>query len=88
MVALTGNRTFIMRSIHEKEPILFQTRWTLSYLRGPLTLVEVSSLMKNGSRPALKQIEKVQEKSSKPEAASGIPEFFITDVNKKRNCSL
>jgi hypothetical protein len=32
-----GNRVFLARSAREDEPVLFQTRWTLSYLRGPLT---------------------------------------------------
>ena len=51
MLASTGNRTFILRSIHEKNPILFQTRWTLSYLRGPLTLAQIDSL-KDKTAPA------------------------------------
>ena len=29
-------RTFLMHNVHEEEPVLFKTRWTLSYLRGPL----------------------------------------------------
>ncbi len=38
-----------MRSIYEKEPIVFTTRWTLSYLRGPLTLAQVQILKKQMS---------------------------------------
>ena len=44
MLSLIGNRTFIIRSIYEKNPLLFQTRWTLSYLRGPLTLPQIAAL--------------------------------------------
>ena len=29
-------RTFLLHNVHEQEPVLFKTRWTLSYLRGPL----------------------------------------------------
>jgi hypothetical protein len=39
-----GKRVFLVRSAHEDEPILFQTRWTLSYLRGPLTREDVRRL--------------------------------------------
>jgi len=26
---------FLLNNVHENEPVTFQTRWTLSYLRGP-----------------------------------------------------
>jgi hypothetical protein len=44
MIALTGNRIFILRTIYNVEPKLFQTRWALSFLRGPLTPVQIASL--------------------------------------------
>jgi hypothetical protein len=50
MLAYCGNRIFVMRSVHEDKPILFQTRWTLCYLRGPLTLPQIKSLTKNEYR--------------------------------------
>jgi hypothetical protein len=37
-------RTFLMRNVHEEAPVLFRTRWALSYLRGPLTLAEIQRL--------------------------------------------
>lgn len=30
-------RVFLLNNVHAAEPKIFQTRWTLSYLRGPLT---------------------------------------------------
>ena len=32
-----GNRVFLMNNVHEDDPVVFETRWALSYLRGPLT---------------------------------------------------
>ena len=29
-------RVFLMHNVHEHEPVTFETRWTLSYLRGPM----------------------------------------------------
>jgi hypothetical protein len=40
-----GNRVFLMNNVHEDTPVVFQTRWALSYLRGPLTREQTSQLM-------------------------------------------
>ncbi|MGE5233431.1 MAG: ATP-binding protein [Acidobacteriota bacterium] len=39
-----GKRMFLQQSAHENEPTLFESRWAMSYLRGPLTLRQVQSL--------------------------------------------
>ncbi|MBA5868210.1 MAG: ATP-binding protein [Nitrospira sp. CR1.3] len=40
-----GNRIFLMNNVHEDEPVVFETRWCLSYLRGPLTRAQIKTLM-------------------------------------------
>src|SRR6185437_8078574 len=40
-----GNRIFLMNNVHEDEPVVFETRWCLSYLRGPLTRAQIKALM-------------------------------------------
>ncbi|HEX6825185.1 MAG TPA: ATP-binding protein, partial [Nitrospiraceae bacterium] len=45
LLAGLGNRVFLMNNVHEDEPVVFQTRWTLSYLRGPLTRTQIKTLM-------------------------------------------
>lgn len=40
-----GKRIFLLHNVHEKEPVLFETRWTLSYLRGPLGRDELRKLI-------------------------------------------
>jgi phage host-nuclease inhibitor protein Gam len=40
-----GNRVFLMHNVHEDAPVVFQSRWALSYLRGPLTRPEIKRLM-------------------------------------------
>jgi hypothetical protein len=38
-------RVFLMNNVHEDGPMLMQTRWCLSYLRGPLTRTQIKQLM-------------------------------------------
>jgi len=39
-----GSRVFLMNNVHEDSPVVLQTRWTLSYLRGPLTRGQIKQL--------------------------------------------
>lgn len=39
-----GRRVFLMNNVHDDAPVVFQTRWTLSYLRGPLTRQQIQQL--------------------------------------------
>jgi Helicase HerA, central domain/Bacterial protein of unknown function (DUF853) len=43
-------RTFLLHDIHRAKPILLQSRWAMSYLRGPLTREELGRL--RGETPA------------------------------------
>jgi hypothetical protein len=45
VISSLGNRIFLLHDIHRPEPILFQSRWSLSFLRGPLTREQVGTLM-------------------------------------------
>jgi hypothetical protein len=40
-----GNRVFLMNNVHDDAPVAFQSRWALSYLRGPLTREQITRLM-------------------------------------------
>jgi|CXWL01.1.fsa_nt_gi hypothetical protein len=40
-----GNRVFLMHNVHDEVPEVFETRWALSYLRGPLTRTQIKRLM-------------------------------------------
>jgi hypothetical protein len=40
-----GNRVFLMYNVHDDAPEVFQTRWTMSYLPGPLTREQIKTLM-------------------------------------------
>lgn len=44
ILAGLGKRVFLLNNVHENEPAIFQTRWTLSYLRGPMTRENIKLL--------------------------------------------
>ena len=39
-----GSRVFLMNNVHEDHPVIFETRWAMSYLRGPLTRKQLQKL--------------------------------------------
>ncbi len=46
-----GNRTFLLHNVHEDHPAIFQTRWALSYLRGPMTRSQIRELKSSAPPP-------------------------------------
>jgi Helicase HerA, central domain len=46
----TRKRVFLLHDVHRKGPVLVETRWAMSYLRGPMTKDEIGRLM--GGTPA------------------------------------
>ncbi|MBM4446504.1 MAG: ATP-binding protein [Chloroflexi bacterium] len=40
-----GSRIFLMNDVHEDAPEIFETRWAMSYLRGPVTRNQIKLLM-------------------------------------------
>lgn len=44
LISAIGKRVFLMRNVHEKHPVLFQTRWAMNYLAGPLTRTQIPAL--------------------------------------------
>lgn len=42
-----GKRVFLLHNVHEDRPAVFQTRWALSYLAGPMTRTQIKRLMQD-----------------------------------------
>lgn len=80
-------RVFLFKSAHRDEIELFSTRWVMSYLRGPLSKKEISTLMsekkealkKREIQTALSQPEKiVSSENPQPIIDEDIDQFFYT----------
>lgn len=63
-VAGLESRTFLLRNVHAGAPLIFRSRWTMSYLRGPLTRDHIRALVKA-------QIQRSRKKT--PPAAKAKP---------------
>ena len=44
LISSLGKRGFILHNVHAKHPELFQTRWTMNFLAGPLTRTQIKAL--------------------------------------------
>ena len=74
-----GKRVFLMNNVHEDGPIVFETRWTMSYLRGPLTRDQIRSLMavRKTSSPAGPTPPVAARTGGRPALPPGIPQVFL-----------
>jgi hypothetical protein len=47
-------RVFVLHNVHQPQPIVIQSRWAMTYLRGPLTKQEIRDLRMGASRDDLR----------------------------------
>jgi hypothetical protein len=63
-----GKREFMMREPGRVAPALFTTRWAMSYLRGPLTREQISTLMRGRYQPSAPTKEATLTAPARPTA--------------------
>ena len=84
-----GKRVFLLHNVHESKPTVFQTRWTMSYLRGPLSKAEIQQLSGGDARsservtsrtavaPAVEARGPDDRSSAPPVMPPGIEQYFV-----------
>jgi hypothetical protein len=87
VLAGLGKRVFLMRNVHENEPTVFTTRWTMSYLAGPLTRDQIKVLMADRrsaapaasqpAAPALAAAAPATPSAGPPILPAGTRQFFL-----------
>lgn len=70
LISSLGKRVFLMQNVHEKQPVLFQTRWAMNYLAGPLTRLQIPALNKLTSSTSQIPISKPSEAVSTQTSAT------------------
>jgi hypothetical protein len=76
ILSALGNRIFLMNNVHENAPTIFETRWAMSYLRGPLTREQIKVLVE----PLKKPLNEVS--SLKPEITATMTPATSSDFIK------
>jgi hypothetical protein len=89
-------RVFLLHNVHESKPLVFQTRWTMSYLRGPLSRPQIRQLMKDaGPAPAKGTASAAAASAAAPRAQPvasappvlppGIEQYFLPSARGSSN---
>lgn len=84
ILAGLGNRVFLLNNVHEDAPVLFQTRWTLSYLRGPMARPEIRKLMEGRAPQAATapSAASAQAEAALPEGTSATAPVLPPEVTQ------
>jgi hypothetical protein len=69
IISALRSRVFLLHNVHEERPIIFNTRWAMSYLRGPLTRTQVRDLMADRRKAAVPSISVAR---GRPAAREGV----------------
>ncbi|MBI5157095.1 MAG: ATP-binding protein [Acidimicrobiia bacterium] len=79
LVSGLGKRQFVLHDTRESKPIVFTTRWAMSYLRGPLTRDQVADLVGDDDRrnrrpaPSTSESADVDATPVAPKTAGSVP---------------
>ncbi|HSQ39884.1 MAG TPA: hypothetical protein VLM78_06965, partial [Anaerolineales bacterium] len=68
LISSLGKRVFVLHNVHEKQPILFQTRWAMNYLAGPMTRTQI---------PALNRLANATAAPQTPPTPASAPQSFV-----------
>ncbi len=96
VLAGLGSRVFLMNNVHDGFPVVFQTRWAMSFLAGPLARGQISDLMadRKAHREQKRQAAGESEETTalrpkRPVAPAGIDELFlVADVRAAKDSRL
>jgi len=91
-ISALGERVFLLHNVHSDSPVLFQTRWAMSYLRGHLTRKQVRQLT-GGARSEETQNLTQEKAAAKTEPISVETGAYAKTrqpmrVEKEKKCSL
>lgn len=75
-------RQFLLTSAHLDEPLLFETRWVMSYLKGPISLQDIDRLVEDRPRAA-DEAEPVRGPGGQPGALLSSPPILAEGIDQR-----
>ncbi len=73
MLSGLDSRVFLLHNVHDDGPELFQTRWVLSYLAGPLTRKQINSLTDQAPKTLMSESGPVERAGAAESKAADRP---------------
>lgn len=86
LISSLESRVFILHNVHADAPVVFMTRWAMSYLRGPMTKPQIKTLMdplraylmSEAAVPAAAAAPVVEGLQTQPPTLeAGVPQVFL-----------
>lgn len=84
LLSRLGKRVFLLHNVHERGHQVFQTRWAMAYLRGPITRAQLGALVEKSVAPAAaaepaaeEHVEAPAASATRPAVPRGVAEAFL-----------
>ena len=73
LLSALDKRVFLLHNVHEQAPVVFQTRWTLSYLRGPLSRDQIRAVDARNRNNRRDEVRVARPESRNPSPEPRVP---------------
>ena len=81
-ISALGKRVFLLRNVHEREPVLFQTRWAMNYLAGPVSRVQIPAMNQLAGAQPIAGTAQAQPSGGPAGAVSEAPSAAASQVEE------
>ncbi|MDH3378252.1 MAG: DUF87 domain-containing protein [Gammaproteobacteria bacterium] len=100
ILAGLGKRRFLLHNVHENSPVVFATRWVMSYLAGPMTREQIKRLSAGQAAaaasktpapvqpPAPRAVETKAEQSAPPMLPPDVRQYYLPTARAAANAEL
>ncbi len=87
LISGLDKRRFLLHNVHQDQPVIFQSRWTMNYLAGPMTRAQIPALNKLAHQ-SLSQFQAGQPLGQNLTAASGVSAASMGPVSQVAGAGL
>ena len=81
LISSLGKRVFVLHNVHAKQPALFQTRWAMNFLAGPLTRSQIPALNRLAGATVTDTVMDVEDTRPSKAVTATSPAASIADLH-------